>query len=181
METLKSIVQRRSVRKFSDKPVDRETINDIIEVTRFYPSWKNSQAMRFYVMDNPKLKLELASKSTQEGGNNYKIITHASAVLVLAIKKGLSGTHPDGVYVTKKKDTWEMFDAGIAAQTFSLAAFEMGIGSVILGMLDEDEVAKVCALPNDEEVAVLIAFGYPLDPKEREGVRKPVEEILKYL
>ncbi len=181
METLYSIKKRRSVRKFTEGAVDRELIKEIVEVARFYPSWKNSQTARFYIVDQLEKKMELAQKATFSGGNNRAIIEGAPAVLVLAMKKGLSGTHPDGVYVTDKKDTWEMFDSGLAAQTFSLVAFEKGIGSVILGIFDENKVAEICGIPADEQVAALIPIGYPVDMTHRDGVRKSVDEILTFI
>ena len=181
MELLKAITKRRSVRKFTDETVSRELIKEIIDKARFYPSWKNSQTARFYVVDSQEVKFEILKKATAEGGNNQKIIYGAPALVVLTIKKGLSGTHPDGVYVTDKKDTWEMFDSGIAVQTFSLVAFEKGLGTVILGIFDEHKVAEICNIPDDEVVAALIPIGYPRDTDLKDGVRKEVDEILKFI
>lgn len=181
MELIKSIVKRRSVRSFSKQHIERDLVREIIESTRFYPSWKNSQTARFYVVDDIEKKLAIAEKGTTPGGRNGKMIIEAPVLVVLTIKKGLSGTHPDGVYVTNKKDTWEMFDSGIAAQTFSLVAFSKGLGSVILGIFDEHKVAEICNIPEDEEVAVLIPMGYPKDDEIKDGVRKPVEEILTFI
>jgi hypothetical protein len=56
---------------------------------------------------------------------------------------GRCGYERDGSFSTPKGDRWEMFDAGIAAQTFCLAAHEMGLGTVIMGVFDENKVNEV--------------------------------------
>ena len=45
MEAIECIKTRRSIRKYEDKPVDRSLIEEIIEIARFAPSWKNSQSV----------------------------------------------------------------------------------------------------------------------------------------
>ena len=53
MEAIECIKTRRSIRKYEDKPVDRSLIEEIIEIARFAPSWKNSQSVRYIaIYDN---------------------------------------------------------------------------------------------------------------------------------
>ena len=70
-----------------------------------------------------------------------------------------------------------MFDAGVASQTFCLAAHEQGLGTVIMGIFDEDKVAQLIQMPEDREMVALIALGYPneepIAPK-----RKTVDDLL---
>lgn len=72
-----------------------------------------------------------------------------------------------------------MFDAGIATQSFCLAAHEQGIGSVVLGIFDEAKAASLLDLPEDRELIALVPIGYPAEepiaPK-----RKGVEELLSF-
>lgn len=67
-----------------------------------------------------------------------------------------------------------MFDAGLATQTFCLAAHDKGVGAVILGIFDETKVAEIIGIEEGQKVAALVAVGYadedPAAPKER--VRK---------
>lgn len=73
-----------------------------------------------------------------------------------------------------------MFDAGIASQTFCLAAYEKGIGSVILGIFDQDRIESILQIPEDRELVALIPVGYaaetPAAPK-----RKPVDDLLSFI
>ena len=76
--------------------------------------------------------------------------------------KRISGYNPDGSFITSKGNEWQMFDAGIAAQTFCLAAHNEGVGSVIMGIFDEREVARIIGLDESRVVSALIAIGYPV-------------------
>ncbi len=71
-----------------------------------------------------------------------------------------------------------MFDAGIAAQSFCLAAWDKGIGTVIMGIFDEEKIAEAINLPQDETVAALIATGY-FDQTPAAPPRKSAEEITR--
>ena len=67
----------------------------------------------------------------------------------------------------------------IAAQTFSLAAHSMGVGSVMMGIFDENKVKEILDIPEDLNVSCLISFGYP--KFEVEAVpRKEVSDLLSY-
>ena len=67
-----------------------------------------------------------------------------------------------------------------ASQTFCLAAFEKGIGSVILGIFDQDKIESLLQIPEDRELVALIPIGYaveaPAAPK-----RKPVDDLLSFI
>ena len=73
-----------------------------------------------------------------------------------------------------------MFDAGIAAATFCLAAHDEGVGSVILGIFDEKKVAEIIGLPETQNVSALIPIGY--SDKELPAVpRKEVADLLSFI
>jgi len=179
MEAVKMIKERRSVRKFKDEKVDREIMKDVIKTATYSPTWANFQIVRYTVIDDKELMERLADESMADFPANVKVTKRAAGVVVLSYVKGLSGTYPNKGYVTSKGDAWEMFDAGIACQTFCLAAYEKGIGTVIMGIFDEDKVVKVIELPEDEAVAAIIPYGYEIEhPQERS--RKGVDEVLRF-
>ena len=92
---------------------------------------------------------------------------------------GRSGYERDGSFTTSKEDRWEVFDAGIATQTFCLAAHEKGIGSVIMGIFDENKVGELIDIEEGRKVAALVAVGYPAETPEAPK-RKPVEELVRF-
>ena len=72
-----------------------------------------------------------------------------------------------------------MFDVGAACQTFCLAAHEAGLGTVIMGIWDEDGITELLDIPENQELAALIAIGYP-DISPEAPKRKSVEDLLTY-
>ena len=74
---------------------------------------------------------------------------------------------------------WKMFAAGIAAQTFCLAAWERGDGTVITGNFDEEKITRLLNLPENQKVGCVIGLGYP-DEEPATPKRKSVEDLLTY-
>ena len=93
---------------------------------------------------------------------------------------GRSGFERDGSYTTSKEDRWEVFDAGLATQTFCLAAHDKGVGTVILGIFDEVKVAEIIGVEEGQKVAALVAVGYA-DEEPAVPKRKSVEELVKFV
>lgn len=172
------IRERRSTRKFSEQEVSDEVLKEITDLARFSPSWKNTQAIRYYAVRNSHLKEQLAEHCTMNFAFNTKTIQRCNVLILVSIVEQLSGYEEDGSFSTSKENQWEMFDAGIASQTFCLAAHSKGVGSVILGIFDENKIREYIQLPSNEHVAALIALGYPADPAKPAPARKNVEELL---
>lgn len=178
MELLEGLTSRRSVRKFTDEPIPRETIERIVETARFAPSWKNTQVVRYHVFPHGEITQRIAEDCVLQFDFNAKTISRAPVVVLLTVQTGISGFEPDGTPSTPKGAAWEAFDAGIAAQSFCLAAWEEGLGSTILGVFDENEVRKVVSLPENESVAAILVMGHPFNPPRPAPPRKAVSELL---
>ena len=86
----------------------------------------------------------------------------------------------DGSYSTDKKEGWQMFDAGVAAQTFALAAHAQGVGTVMLGIYDAAYIQEKLGIPQTEEVAVLLAAGYEKFTPDA-PTRKTAEDVLRFV
>ena len=136
MELITGIKTRRTVRKFTDKPVSKETINEIISAAAYAPSWKNTQTTRWNIVTDKALIEKIADEAVYGFAHNHDIIRNCGCIAVQSIVKGRCGYERDGSFTTPLGDSWEMYDAGIAAQTFCLAAHDMGIGCVIMGIVD---------------------------------------------
>ena len=98
-------------------------------------------------------------------------------MMVITTVNSRSGYERDGSFTTSKGTHWQSFDAGIAAQTFCLAAHEAGIATVIMGIFDEEKVKEVIDVPDGQSVSALVAIGYADDEPEAPR-RKSAEELL---
>ena len=174
------IKERRSVRKFKEDAVPHELFEKVVETARFAPSWKNSQVPRYHIIENTDTKNKIADEAVLDFAFNTKTIKRCPSLVVLTAVTGISGYEEDGSFSTPKEDRWEVFDSGIACQTFCLAAHANGLGSVILGIFDENKVAEICGLPENEKVMALVAVGYPENPSGKVPPRKEVSELLSF-
>ena len=178
MNTTECIRTRRSIRKFKAAPVDHSLLESLISDTSYSPSWKNSQITRFIAIEDSSILDSIVQDYTPSF--NSDIIKQVPVLLAVTFVKGRSGFERDGSFSTKKGDRWQMFDVGVACQTFCLVAHNAGLGTVIMGIWDEDGITKLLKLPDDQELAALIAVGWPdVDPDV--PMRKSVDELLTYL
>lgn len=179
METKTCIKTRRSIRRFTAEPVTRENLEKIIELASYAPSWKNTQTSRYIAIFDTDLKDQIADEGVCGFQHNTEIIHNASALVLLTTVRGRSGYERDGSPSTPKTSHWESFDAGIAAQTFCLAAHELGCGTVILGIYDEKKIKELTGVPEDQDISALIAIGHPAEAPSAPK-RKTVEELVTY-
>ncbi len=177
MNVTECLKTRRSIRRYKAEPVDHSVIDSIVSLASYSPSWKNTQITRYIAIEDPSLLTEIADRYTPEYNSN--IIRQAPMLIAVTFKKGRCGYERDGSFTTKKGDRWQMFDAGIACQSFCLAAWDQGLGTVIMGVFDEDGIAELLRIPEDQELAALIAIGHP-DIEPEAPKRKTVEELLQY-
>ena len=177
MELIEGIKSRRSIRKFKDQAVTKEQIEEIVDIARFSPSWKNSQSVRYLFIEDRALKDKLAEEAVMGFEWNTGIMKAAPAlVLVLTVDKR-AGYERDGSASTSKGEHWQSFDAGIAAETFCLAAYAKGLGTVILGVYDEEKVKEIVGVPDGQKVSALIPIGVP-DEDPEVPKRKETKDLL---
>jgi nitroreductase len=178
MTAKECIMGRRSIRAFSEKEVSHELISEIIETASYAPSWKHTQIVRYIAVEG-ELKNKIA-ECTSAYARNGEIIAAAPMVMAVTIIKGRSGFERDGSFSTHRGEGWQMFDAGVASEAFCLAAYEKGLGTVIMGIFDDDKVAELLNIPEGREVIALIPVGYPAETPTAPR-RKPVEEMVTFM
>lgn len=179
MNASECIKGRRSIRQFTDEPVSHQLLEEVIDVARFAPSWKNTQISRYVAVEGAK-KDAICDSCFSVYAGNADIIRKAPMLVVLTFVKNRCGYERDGSFTTVKEDRWQNFDTGIAAEAFCLAAYEKGLGSVILGIFDDDKVAELIDLPEDRGVSALIVLGHPAVAPEAPK-RKEVADLVTYL
>lgn len=178
MNTLECIKNRRSIRQYLPQKVPHVVIEQLIDAARWAPSWNNCKAVRYTVLEKDEHLQELAD--TLVAPENIHIVKNAPLVFVISNVKKRSGYERDGQLSSSKGESWEMFDAGTACQTLCLAATEVGLGTVIMGTFDEQGIAKLIGLPENEEMIALVACGYANEAPKAPR-RKEVAEIVRFL
>jgi nitroreductase len=158
MDVMEAIKGRRSIRKYKPDPVPKEALHKVLEAVKWAPSWANTQCWEVIAVQDPKVKSELAN-ALPKGNPALSSMTDAPLILILCGRKGISGYYK-GQPSTVKGD-WLMFDMGIAMQNLCLAAYALGLGTVVIGRFDHKKVGEILETPQNVEVVAMTPLGYP--------------------
>ncbi|WP_406656902.1 nitroreductase family protein [Methanolobus sp. ZRKC2] len=180
MDAITMIKERRSVRKFKNEKVDRETMKEIVSISRWAPSWGNFQVARYTLVDDKKTIKKLANDGVNGFVYNINTLKEAQGVAILSFVKGKSGKLDGGDYITSKANVWEVFDAGIACQTFCLAAHAKGVGTCIMGAISDESISEIVGLPEEKTVSALVVYGYE-EEHPAPTPRKDVDDIMRFV
>ena len=160
---------RRSIRRYEDKEVPEEHLQQVLEAIQWSPSWANLQCWEVILVKNSGVKEKLL-EALPKTNPALKGVVQAPVILALCGKLKSSGYYKDKAM--SKFGDWFMFDLGIATQSLCLAAHNLGLGTVIVGNFDHNKAKEVLGVGNDHEVVVLIPIGYPAKdspaPKRRD-------------
>ncbi|KUK59556.1 MAG: Nitroreductase [Bacteroidetes bacterium 38_7] len=177
MSFLDLVKTRHSTRHFEDRPVEREKLENCLEAARLAPSASNSQPWTFIVVDDPKLKEEVARETYSPLVSFNKFVLKAGAIVVIVIEKSKMITQ---IGETIRKKEFPLIDIGIAAEHFCLQAQEERLGTCILGWFNEAPIKNLLHIPQSKTIGLLIAVGYPANETPKEKKRKPMDEFRKY-
>ncbi len=176
MKFLELIQKRQSVRKYSDKAVEKEKIFRCVEAARLAPSACNAQPWKYIVIDEPKLKEKVARETFSTVAPFNKFALQAPVIVAIVMEKPNFLSQFGGR--VKDKDFY-LIDIGITAEHFCLQAAEEGLGTCMLGWFNEKTVIKLLGIPSGKRIGLLITVGYPAD-EQREKKRKNILEISSY-
>ncbi len=165
-EMLKTIKNRRTIRRFKSDPIGDEKLQSILDAGRWAPSFSNLQPWRFIVIKDQKLK-SLLDKAAKESVLHLGI--NEAPVIVL-------------VCIDRRIDPLHAIEAGAAAtQNMTLAATSLGLGTGWIGIWGteaEASIRKIFKLPEAVRVVSLLPLGIP--DESPEGHRKPIEEFIEF-
>jgi nitroreductase len=168
-ELVQVLKGRRSIRNYQSQEVPEEVLNLILEAVQWSPSWANTQCWEVVVVKNQDTKQKL-QETLSQGNPATRAMVEAPAILVLCGKQGSSGFYKG--QVTTKFGDWFMFDLGLATQSLCLAAWNLGLGTVVVGLFDHNRAAAVLGVPEGYELVAMLPLGYPAKqpaaPKRRE-------------
>ena len=164
---------RQSCRNYnSEREIEAEKLEKILNSARLAPSACNGQPYQITVCRGEAAKQ--VAKATQGMGMN-KFASDAPVLLVISERPYVASA-AFGAKV--KKNDYRSIDIGIVTAYITAEAAAQGIGSCILGWLDDEKIRAICSL--DEPVRLVITLGYPKDDdKLRPKKRKEISELVK--
>ena len=164
--------QRQSDRKFdTEKRVEPEKIDRILEAARLAPSACNAQPWHLVVVDDPDTCHATADAIASMGMNKFAF---QAPLHIVIVEERPNFTSWFGGIVKNKH--FPLIDTGIIASYITLAAASEGLGSCILGWFDEKKLKNALGIPSSRRVLLDIAIGYPIG-EHRNKVRKKIDEI----
>ena len=174
MELMETVTNRRSVRKFTDYYVTDEEIREMLNAARLAQSWANTQVWEFIVVRDRDL-IKKVTETYSRGNPATKCSMSASVLVIACAKMGVSGAR--GGEDETKFSEWFMFDLGVAVQNICLRAHELGLGTVVVGLIDHDACKQLLAVPEGYEVVAPISVGRPVAVKNGPP-RKSLDECV---
>ncbi|MBZ0242515.1 MAG: nitroreductase family protein [Bacteroidales bacterium] len=172
------ILQRQSVRRYQDKAVEPEKLEQCIEAARLAPSASNSQPWTFLVVNEAETLKNLAPLTSGPLKSFNQFVAQVPVVVLMILEKPKLITEIGG---RLKKKEFPLIDIGLASGQFCLQATELGLGTCMLGWFDEAALKKLLHIPKDKTIGLLITLGYaPDDYRLRKKTRKKLEEVVKF-
>ncbi len=177
MEFIDVIQARMSVREYSEKKVEDEKINYVLECARLAPSFMNKQCWRFIVIQDTQT-IEQIAKTTVFN----RWLKTAPVVIVACADPTDSGTNNSIEYHT--------VDVSIALEHIILAATDLGLGTCWIAGFNEEKIKGLLEIPKRIRIVALTPMGYPVDKKGiteqitktllKANKRKTLDEIVHY-
>ncbi len=204
MDLFEAIKHRRSVRSFTEEPVNEVDLKLILDAANWAPSARNQQPWRFIVIKDKKIlfnmadavnkKLDIIEKKAQEDKND-KLLKKSSRyrgpftffksapltiAVVMAEYEGTGLAAKVGVDASKFSSSLQSVSAAI--QNFLLATHALGYGSCWMTgpLIAEPEISDILKVKKEEQLVALLPLGkYSLPPKAKP--RKTVEQVTTFI
>ena len=174
-EFLQLVAARQSDRAYdTSRLVEPEKLECILEAARLAPSACNAQPWKFVVVTDHDLAVKVGRATAGLGMNKF---AKDAPVHILLVEESMNITSFLGAKIKDKY--FPLIDLGIAASHITLAAEAEGLGSCILGWLDEKQVKQLVGIPAGKRLLLDICIGYPVKPK-RPKSRKPLEKVVSF-
>lgn len=160
---LDAIRSRRSIRHYSEDPVDDAHVEAILEAGRWAPSGLNNQPWRFAVVRDPECKHTISELT------RYREIIRNAPVIIAVFLDNDAG-------YDRVKDCQGI---GACLQNMWLATHALDLGGVWLGEIlkNKERVAEILETPGSYELMAVLAIGHPKHRKQKTS-RKPLAELL---
>jgi len=146
MDVFDAIKNRRSIRRFEDKPVPEELVRRVVEAGQWAPSACNRQDWKFIVIESGEVKDRLLRETTAH------FVGKAPLLIVIVYSNRTDNL--------EYKD--HLLSAAMAAQNMQLAAYALGLGACCVNNLPvKSRLRKILNIPGSYDPVALLCMGYP--------------------
>ena len=169
------IKNRRSVRRYLDRRVEREKILTCLESARLAPSAENVQPWRFLVLDDPAVKDRFCA---QVFSGLYSFTRFAEKAPVLILMMARLDILANRIGKQIQGTSYHLIDMGIAGEHLVLQAEELGLGTCWIGWFNARRARKALNIPRKYKPVCLLSLGYYEKKPAKEKKRRTLEEIV---
>jgi len=144
------IKSRRTIRKYAQKDVPQEVLLRCVDAARLSPSGANRQPLKYIIVNDQELTKEVFNTLSWAGYlPGYQPGEHEMprAYIVIILDKSIRENSGH--------------DAGIAAMSISMVAYDEGLGSCILGAVNREKLKGILNVPDSLDIVLVVALGYP--------------------
>ena len=166
MDVFEAITQRKSIRKYKDKEIEKEKLIKVLESARIAPSASNRQEWKFIVVKDENTRNKLVSAA------HYQKFVGQAPVTIVACSTESERIMPCGQHAYT-------VDLSIAVSFMMLEATELGLGTCWLGAFDEEAVKEILGIPSDIRVPAMFTLGYA-DENPVARPRKALKDIVSH-
>lgn len=197
---IQNIKERRSIRDYQEKPIDKDILKEIIQAGKYAPSAKNDQPWKFIVITNKEyiqklsqqikneikklMKFRFIYKLKIKELKNMEILKFLFAV-VFSEKDLIFFNAPALILILTEKKLFYDESCACSAQNMMLAANSMGIGSCWIGFASvlglNKKIIKNIGIPDKHHISAAIIFGYPNNKSNMKAMRKIGSDIIKWI
>ncbi len=167
IDVLEAIRLRRSIRKYTDQPVEWDKIGTVVDAGRVAPTAGNLQSWRFVVIESGHKRKAIAEACMQQ----YWMEEAPVHILVVMMLKKVRE-----FYGQRGVEFYAVQEAAMAAQNMMLAAHAIGLGTCFVSAFDESRVIDILGLPGDIKPMAIVALGYPAETPE-EPLKFRIENV----
>lgn len=163
--------ERYSVRKYDEKPVPRELLDQVLEAAQIAPTGKNLQPWRIHVLESAEALAKLDALT------HIRFGAPLALVFTYNVDEDWKNPYEEGIHAGVE-------DASIAATQAMFEATELGLGTVWCNLFPNSELEKSLGLPENERIVLVMPLGYPAEdshPSSRHEATKPLAELVDYL
>jgi nitroreductase len=161
-----TIISRRTIRRFTQKPLDDEVVKKWVNAARLAPSAANLQPLEYVIVTDPSLCTQLFETLGWAAYLHPKWIPaqdeRPTAYLVVLVKD--------------PKNPYYKYDVGFAVENIVLAAEAEGVGTCVLCNIDKERIQQMFKIPSSLSVDMVVAIGY----KAEKSVVEELTESVKY-